>query len=92
MIYLFFQMLILAPDSKRNYALFAIVAVTFTAFAFLAFRVGLQQMLLHIPGTPSSVATCFDGHPMVQKGQAALTALSLPKRRITQRSAARCSC
>ena len=45
MIYLFFQMLILAPDSKRNYALFAIVAVAFTAFAFLAFRVGLQQML-----------------------------------------------
>lgn len=31
----------------------------------------ISAILLHIPGTPSSVATCFDGHPMVKKGQAA---------------------
>lgn len=31
----------------------------------------ISAILLRIPGTPSSVATCFDGHPMVQKGQAA---------------------
>lgn len=31
----------------------------------------ISAMLLHIPGTPSSVATCFDGHPLVKKGQAA---------------------
>ena len=31
----------------------------------------ISAILLHIPGTPSSVATCFDGHPMVRKGQAA---------------------
>lgn len=31
----------------------------------------ISAILLHIPGTPSSVATCFDGHPMAQKGQAA---------------------
>ncbi|MBR1711173.1 MAG: tripartite tricarboxylate transporter permease [Clostridia bacterium] len=31
----------------------------------------ISAILLRIPGTPSSVATCFDGHPMVRKGQAA---------------------
>lgn len=31
----------------------------------------ISAILLHIPGTPSSVATCFDGHPLAAKGQAA---------------------
>ncbi|HHT14800.1 MAG TPA: Tat pathway signal protein [Clostridiales bacterium] len=31
----------------------------------------ISAILLRIPGTPSSVATTFDGHPMVKKGQAA---------------------
>lgn len=31
----------------------------------------ISAILLRIPGTPSSVATCFDGHPMAAKGQAA---------------------
>lgn len=44
-IYLFLQMNILAPKAKRNYVLFAVVAVVFTAFVFVAFRVGLQQLL-----------------------------------------------
>ena len=44
-IYLFLQMLILAPPDKRNYLLFAIVAVVFTIFVFVAFRIGLQQLL-----------------------------------------------
>ena len=44
-IYLFLQMNVLAPKEKRNYVLFAIVAVVFTAFVFVAFRVGLQQLL-----------------------------------------------
>ena len=44
-IYLFLQMLILAPADKRNYVLFAIVAVVFTVLVFVAFRVGLQQLL-----------------------------------------------
>lgn len=44
-IFLFLQMNILAPKDKRNYALFAIVAVVFTAFVFVAFRIGLQQLL-----------------------------------------------
>ncbi len=45
MIYLFLQMLVLAPKEKRNYPLFAAVSVGFTAIAFVAFRIGLQQLL-----------------------------------------------
>ena len=30
----------------------------------------IAAILLNIPGTPASVATTFDGHPMAQKGQA----------------------
>ena len=44
-LYLFLQMIILAPAAKRNYVLFAIVAVVFTALVFVAFRIGLQQLL-----------------------------------------------
>ena len=44
-IYLFLQMLILAPSDKRKYLQFAIVAVVFTAVVFVAFRVGLQMLL-----------------------------------------------
>lgn len=29
----------------------------------------ISAILLKIPGTPSSVATCFDGHPMLEKGE-----------------------
>ena len=31
----------------------------------------ISAILMHIPGTPSSVATCFDGHPLTMKGQGA---------------------
>lgn len=44
-IFLFLEMLVLSPADKRNYLLFAIVAVVFTAVIFVAFRVGLQQLL-----------------------------------------------
>ena len=30
----------------------------------------ISAILLNIPGTPSSVATCFDGKPMANKGEA----------------------
>lgn len=30
----------------------------------------ISAILLHMPGTPSSVATCFDGYPMAKKGEA----------------------
>lgn len=29
----------------------------------------ISAILLKIPGTPASVATCFEGHPMVEKGE-----------------------
>jgi putative tricarboxylic transport membrane protein len=44
-LYLFVQMLVLAPKDKRNVALFAAVSVVFTAVIFVAFRIGLQQLL-----------------------------------------------
>ena len=44
-IFLFLQMSVLAPKAKRNYLLFAIVAVVFTAVAYVAFRLGLSQLL-----------------------------------------------
>ena len=44
-IYLFAQMMVLAPTDKRNPVLFIIVSVAFTAFVFVAFRIGLQQLL-----------------------------------------------
>lgn len=31
----------------------------------------ISAILLNIPGTAASMATCFDGHPMVKKGEAA---------------------
>ena len=30
----------------------------------------IAAILLNIPGTPSSIVTCFDGHPMAKKGEA----------------------
>lgn len=44
-IYLFLQMLVLAPAGKRNIALFAIISVVFTVVIFFAFRVGLDLLL-----------------------------------------------
>ncbi len=44
-IYLFAQITILAPSEKRNLLQFAIIAVVFTAITFVAFRIGLSQML-----------------------------------------------
>jgi len=45
MVYLFLQISLLAPAKKRNLKLFAIVAVVFTLFVFVAFRIGLQMLL-----------------------------------------------
>lgn len=30
----------------------------------------ISAILLNMPGTPSSIATCFDGHPMAMRGEA----------------------
>ena len=40
----------------------------------------VSAILLNIPGTPSSVATCFDGHPLVAKGGPSPTKARLQKR------------
>ncbi len=44
-IFLFLQITILAPAEKRNLLLFAVIAVVFTAITFVAFRIGLTQLL-----------------------------------------------
>lgn len=44
-LYLFFQMLVLAPVEKRKPLLFAGISVGFTVLTFVAFRIGLQQLL-----------------------------------------------
>ena len=44
-LYLFVQMLVLAPKEKRNYLLFILTAVIFTGIVFVAFRIGFQQLL-----------------------------------------------
>jgi len=56
-----------------TYALAAADAMTLLMALFIGAISGglISAILLHIPGTPSSVATCFDGHPMARKGQAA---------------------
>lgn len=45
MIYLFLQMIVLAPPEKRNFLLFAIIAVVFAVAVFFIFREGLSQLL-----------------------------------------------
>ncbi|MBQ8081998.1 MAG: tripartite tricarboxylate transporter permease [Clostridia bacterium] len=56
-----------------TYAMASTDAMTLLMALFIGAISGglISAILLHIPGTPSSVATCFDGHPMVKKGQAA---------------------
>lgn len=56
-----------------TYAMTSSNAMTLLMALFIGAISGglISAILLHIPGTPSSVATCFDGHPMARKGQAA---------------------
>ncbi len=56
-----------------TYAMSSSNAMTLLMALFIGAISGglIAAILLRIPGTPSSVATCFDGHPMVEKGQAA---------------------
>ena len=56
-----------------TYAMASSDAMTLLMALFIGAISGglISAILLRIPGTPSSVATCFDGHPMVAKGQAA---------------------
>ena len=56
-----------------TYAMTSSNAMTLLMALFIGAISGglISAILLRIPGTPSSVATCFDGHPLVRKGQAA---------------------
>ena len=56
-----------------TYAMASSNAMTLLMALFIGAISGglISAILLRIPGTPSSVATCFDGHPLVAKGQAA---------------------
>ena len=56
-----------------TYAMTSSNAMTLLMALFIGAISGglISAILLRIPGTPSSVATCFDGHPLVEKGQAA---------------------
>ena len=56
-----------------TYAMASSDAMTLLMALFIGAISGglISAILLHIPGTPSSVATCFDGHPLAKSGQAA---------------------
>ena len=56
-----------------TYAMTSSNAMTLLMALFIGAISGglISAILLRIPGMPSSVATCFDGHPLVKKGQAA---------------------
>lgn len=51
-----------------TYAMASTDAMTLLMALFIGAISGglISAILLHIPGTPSSVATCFDGHPLVR--------------------------
>ena len=70
------------PGLSASMAVALMLPITFTMEASLGMNVlvavyiggisgGLiSAILLHMPGTASSIATTFDGHPMAQNGQA----------------------
>lgn len=47
-------------------------AIVFLVAMYMAAAYGgaISAILANIPGTPSAVATCFDGYPMAQRGEA----------------------
>lgn len=55
-----------------TYAMEPIDGISFLMAVYVGGTSGglVSAILLGIPGTPSSIATCFDGYPMAQKGQA----------------------
>ncbi len=55
-----------------TYGMDPIVAFTILMALYIGGVSGglISAVLLRIPGTPSSVATCFDGHPLAAKGMA----------------------
>lgn len=70
------------PGLTSNMAITLLLPVTFKMTAklgittLMSIYVGgmsggfIAATLVGIPGTPSSIATCFDGYPMAQRGEA----------------------
>ena len=70
------------PGISCNMALIMFIPITFSMDANMAITLLLSvytggmsgglvsSILLNIPGTPASVATSFDGHPMAIRGEA----------------------
>lgn len=78
------------PGASATMALAVMIPITFwfdsdvsllmltSVYCCGVFGGSISAILLNIPGTPASAATCFDGHPLAQRGQggkAVLTAL-----------------
>jgi len=78
------------PGASATMALAVMIPITFwfdsdlslllltSVYCSGIFGGSISAVLLNIPGTPTSAATCFDGHPLTQSGQggkAILTAL-----------------
>lgn len=56
-----------------TYSMSPVMAVSLLMGLYIGGTSGglISAILLNIPGTPSSVATCFDGRPMAERGEAA---------------------
>lgn len=54
-----------------TYGMEAALGISLLAALYIGATSGglISAILLKIPGTPSSVATCFEGHPMLEKGE-----------------------
>lgn len=54
-----------------TYGMEAALGISLLAALYIGATSGglISAILLKIPGTPSSVATCFEGHPMLEKAK-----------------------
>ena len=48
----------------------AAITVLATIYVSATFAGSITAILINTPGTPAAVATCFDGYPLAQKGEA----------------------
>ena len=48
----------------------AAITVLATIYVSATFAGAITAILINTPGTPAAVATCFDGYPLAQKGEA----------------------
>lgn len=62
----------LAIPFTLNMALGPSVALLMTLYCTSIYGGAITAILLNVPGTPASAATCFDGYPMARNGQGGL--------------------